>query len=107
MIQEIFAQDQWIVEGSTRTLLMYGFESADIIYHLRFKTVLAQWFQLLRRHLGRDDESTIDFINLLVWVFKKRHGLGQAKGKQSFEDLLKNHTEKTIKLSSFKELNKI
>jgi adenylate kinase family enzyme len=40
-IEEVYKRDEWIVEGGSRPLIKTGIEKADIIYLLKFNSIIA------------------------------------------------------------------
>jgi adenylate kinase family enzyme len=103
-IKKAFAQDGWVVEGSSTHLFRHGLETADVIIHLKFKYIISQWITLIKRSFGRKHERLIDILLLLKYVTFKRYGIGNDKEKRNAE-LLKPYQNKTIELYSYKEVN--
>ncbi len=104
-ISKVYENQKWIVEGTTERLIAPGLDSADLIIHLQFKNIFYQWVLLLRRHLGRGNESFIGILELLRHAFYKRYSLGYRKGKVTVGEFIAPYKNKTITLSSFKEID--
>ncbi len=104
-ISKIYLDEKWIVEGTTEYLLEAGLDSADLIIHLKHKTILGQWIIMVRRYFHRDNETILGLIKLMRHVLYKKYGLGYRKGKRTPSMLIAPHTHKVITLSSFKEID--
>lgn len=104
-IKEIFQMEKWIVEGTNNHLIVLGLHSADIIIHLRYKSMLAQWAVLIKRYFKRDNETLKKLFSLMQHVFYKKYKLGDRKGKLTHSELVDPHKHKVIELSSFKKIN--
>ncbi len=102
---EIYKKDQWIMEGTTQWLIGPGLDSADLIIYLRYKSILLQWFAIIRRHFQRKDKSIISTLVLLRHVFYKRYGLGYKKGKITHKEILAPYKENVVTLESFKDID--
>lgn len=59
-INPIYDKEEWIMEGTTRRLIIKGLEKADIIYWFKFKNILYQYYFLIRRCFTRKEERLID-----------------------------------------------
>lgn len=107
-ISKIYTQPEWVVEGTTRHLIEPGMQHADIILHLRFSSMLQQWWVLYKRYRKRrsaNNERFGDFVVLARHVFQKRYQRGEQKNQQTIADLLLPYSEKVIELSSYTEMN--
>jgi adenylate kinase family enzyme len=104
-IAKIFKNEKWIVEGTTRHLILDGLDSADIIIHLRYKTILVQWLILIKRYLSRDNETISGLFGLMKHVLYKKYGLGYRKGKLTPTQIIEPYKDKVITLFSFKQIN--
>ena len=105
LISKIFQDERWIIEGTTEHLIEYGLHSADIIIHLRYKSILTQWIFLIKRYFKRDNETVGGLYKLMKHVLYKKHHLGYRKGKPTPTEIIESHKDKVITLSSFKEIN--
>ena len=56
-ISRVYAQEKWIMDGTTRHLIQEAFEKADRIYVLKFKSIIPQYYYLIKRTFGRKHES--------------------------------------------------
>jgi adenylate kinase family enzyme len=107
-ISEVFKNEKWIIEGTTKHLIEPGLHSADLIIHLRYKNIPTQWLVLIKRYLKRDGEvveSAEGLLKLMRHVLYKKHHLGYRKGKLTPTEIIEPHKHKVITLSSFKEIN--
>ena len=104
-ISEIYHNEKWIVEGTTRHLLAAGLDSADLIIFLKYNGPFAQVFNILKRHFVRKDKSFLQTLRLMKHVVYKRYGLGYKKGKMTHTEFIAPYKNKVIVLSSFKQIN--
>lgn len=104
-ISKVYSGNEWIVEGTTRHLVEPGFEKAHLIVYLAFRNVLSQWWELIKRHRTRKNETVSDLIKLLRHVLYKRHGLGYKRGESKILELLQPFRDKLIVLRSHKEMD--
>jgi len=105
-IEKIYSTPEWIVEGTTRHLVIPGLQRAELIIFLRFHNIAAQMIILLFRHITKHEESTKDLFRLLRHVVYKRYGLGYMRNEITLPVLLKPFTHKVVTLSSFDEMKK-
>jgi len=105
-IELVYKTDKWIVEGGSSHLFKSALDKADIIIHLKWKNIVSQWITLIKRRKTRDYESIIDLLQMLIYVTRKRFGIGNNKVKMN-KELLKPHQYKIIELSSYKEIDDI
>lgn len=106
-INPIYDRDTWIMEGTTRRLIVKGLEKADIIYWLKFENILYQYYFLIKRSLTRKNENFIDLWNLLKHVTYKKYKKGYGNHLPSLEELLKPYKEKIVVLSSMREIDTV
>jgi adenylate kinase family enzyme len=105
-IKKIFENEKWIIEGTTRHLILPGLDSADIIIHLRYENIPTQWLVLVRRYLERENETIGGLYKLMKHVLYKKYKLGYRKGKLTPTEIIEPNKHKVVTLSSFKEINK-
>ena len=105
MVNKIYKEDKWIVEGTSQWLLDSGLNLSDIIIYLKYNNIFSQWFTLLKRHFERKDESFRKTLYLMRHVFYKRYGLFYKKGKLTHMEVIFPYKDKVIILSSFKDIN--
>ncbi len=105
-IRKIYDQDEWIVEGGTRHLTQRGMEVADTIYLLEFNNILAQYYFIIRRSLGRKNERLIDLYKLLRHITYKKYKKGYGNHLPTIREMLKIYEDKVIHLRSLKEIRK-
>lgn len=105
MIKEIFKNDKWIIEGTTKRLIEHGLHSADIIIHLRYKNILTQWMVLFKRYLGINNETIGGLLKLMRHVLYKKYKLAERKGKPTPTEIIEPHKHKVVTFSSFKEID--
>ncbi len=104
-IKEIFKNDKWIIEGTTKHLIDPGLHSADKIIHLRYKSILTQWIFLIKRYFQRENETIGGLYKLMRHVLYKKYHLGHRKGKPTPTEIIDPHKHKVVTLSSFKEID--
>lgn len=105
MIKEIFKNEKWIIEGTTKHLIEHGLDSADKIIHLRYKNIPTQWAVLTRRYFKRDNETIGGTFKLMKHVLYKKYHLGYRKGKLTPTEIIEPHKHKVVTLFSFKEID--
>lgn len=105
-INPIYDKKEWIMEGTTRRLIVKGLEKADIIYFLKFKNIFYQYYFLIKRNLTRKNERLIDLWNLLKHITYKKYKRGYGNHLPPLEELLEPYKNKVVVLSSMKEINK-
>jgi|ERR1035437_3974666 adenylate kinase family enzyme len=105
LISKIFQGERWLIEGTTKHLIEPGLHSADIIIHLKYKSILTQWIFLVRRYFKRDNETINGTLKLMRHVLYKKYHLGYRKGKPTPTEIIERHKHKVITLSSFKEID--
>ena len=103
MAKEKFAEDEWIIEGTTQWLVKLGLDRADIIVHMYFKSIFAQWFYILKRHFQRKEDPLASTLHLLKHVFYKRYNLGYKKGAITHKEILAPYKNKVVKVTSFRQ----
>lgn len=97
-------EKEWVIEGTTRNMITLCVKSADCIFHLVYKDLPLQWFQIIKRGIRRKDSLKATFL-LCKHVFNKKYGLGSSKGKKSIKKILNPYSQKVITLKSWKEIN--
>ncbi len=103
LIEKVYLNDSWIVEGSTTDLIKPGLEKADLILNLVFRNIFEQWWALIQRNKNRDNEN---LLNHLIYVTRKRFSIGNDKEKKK-KELLKPFSQKILTINSYKELDEI
>ena len=104
-IEDIYQNSSWIVEGATANLIMGGLEKSDIIFLLEFNTIFAQWWNILKRHLGRVEERPKDLFILLRHVLYKRYGIGYERGKPTIRQLIHPYSTKVVTINSYRDID--
>lgn len=105
-IEMAYQNSSWIIEGTTTNLIKGGLEKADIIFLLEFRTILSQWWSILKRHLGRKEERLRDLAILLRHVFYARYGIGYKRGVTAIRRLLHPYSAKVVTLSSYQDIDR-
>lgn len=105
-IGKIYDTDQWIVEGGTRHLIQRGIEVADVIYLLKFKNILTQYYFVIKRSLGRKNETMYDLWKLLKHITYKKYKKGYGNHLPATEEMLVPYESKVVRLYTLKEINK-
>lgn len=106
MINEIFKKDEWIVEGSTRRLIVEALPRAEKIYLLEFDNILIQYIVLIKRNLTRKHERFIDLWKFLKHITYKKYVKGYAAYMPPLREMLKPYMDKVKVLKSFREIRK-
>jgi len=104
-VTHVYVGESWIIEGTTRKFLMLGFDRADTIFNLSFKSIFAQWYSIIKRYFKRDEETFSELLELIKHVFYKRYSLGYMKGSSTEKELLQPHHHKAVTFHSFGEIN--
>jgi hypothetical protein len=76
-----------------------------IIYFLRFKHIIHQYYFLTKRSLTRKNEGIVGWWNLLKHVTKKRYKKGYGGYHIPLYELLESYKLKTTELNSMKEID--
>lgn len=103
-VTSICSGDTWIMEGNSNHLFKPGVDKADVIINLVFTNILQQWWSILNRSRGRNNETFMNVANLLVYVTRRRYRIRNDKEKIK-EELLKPHLDKIFTLTSYKEID--
>lgn len=103
-IRPIYDREEWIVEGTTRHLIQAGLEKAEVIYLLEFKSLLSQYWALIRRHFTRDNETLAGLWGLLRHATYKKYKKGYGSHLPSLREMLQPYQEKTVRLGSLAEI---
>lgn len=106
-ISEVYKRSQWIVEGTTRRLFQEGLEKADIIYLLEFKSIIFQYYFLIKRSFTRKHERLIDLYRLIRHVTYKRYKKNYGNHLPPLRDMLKPYSSKVVTLNSVKEIDSV
>lgn len=106
-IRPIYQSKTWIMEGTTRRLMLDGLERADVIYWFKFRNIFFQYYSLIKRNITRKDERLIDLWNLLKHVTYKKYKKGYGDHTASLHELLRPYTDKVIEIHSFAEIDAI
>lgn len=104
-IQTVYDQEAWIVEGTTRSLIEPGLERAELIVYLCFRTLLEQYWILLKRFLRHPGDHPWHFVLLCLHVLYKRYGWGYERGKPHLKQIALDHPDKSLTLHSFKAID--
>ena len=105
-ISSIYDSDTWIVEGGTRHLVLPGLDKADIIFYLQFRNIFQQILVLIKRNISRKNESFTDLLNLIKHNLRKKYKKNYGNHLPRLKDLIKDHQNKVVELSSYKEIDK-
>jgi adenylate kinase family enzyme len=104
-INEIYNKNEWIMEGTTSRLIRLGIEKADIVFVLKFRNIISQYYFIIKRHFSRDNESLKDLLYLLVHITKKRYISKHKSNLPSVFELKEVYKKPVIELHSIKEIN--
>lgn len=105
MVLEVYKKREWIVEGGTTKLFSHGLDSADLIIHLVYPTLLLQWWRLIKREIKRKNTNFKEFVILLRHIFYKKYNLGYKRGNATIKEVLEPYESKIVRLSSFKKID--
>lgn len=103
-IREVYITEKWIMEGSSTHLFRLGLDSSEVIINLVFGNIFQQWWSLIQRNRTRKHESLKDLCKFIVYVTRKRFGIGNNKEELKAK-LLEPYVDKIIILKSFKEID--
>jgi adenylate kinase family enzyme len=103
-ISKVYQKPEWIMEGSSRALMIEGLEKADKIYYLEFKSLIAQYYYLIKREFGRENRFKPGFWGLLKHVTKLKYMKNYHTDIPRFHDLLKPHHHKLTTFHSLKQI---
>lgn len=53
LVNEQYAKNEWIIEGTTQWLIEPALDDADMIIYLYFKNIWYQWFYISKRYFER------------------------------------------------------
>jgi adenylate kinase family enzyme len=104
-IKKIYEMDEWIIEGTTSRLIKPGVERAEIIFILKFKNILPQYYYIIKRSFDRKYEEAKGTWDLLKHVTKKRYKKGYGSNLPTIEEL-KEKGKKVIELNSINAIEK-
>lgn len=104
-INKVYDTGEWVISGSTRHLVMYGIEKADVIFLLKFRNIFFQYYSIIKRSFFRSEEKLIDLWNLLTHITKKKYKKGYGTHVPRIEELVGEYKKKVIVFHSFKEIN--
>lgn len=79
-------------------------DEADCIFYLHHKYLIQQFYYIIKRGINRK-ENILKTIRLCIHAFHKRYGL--EIGKIPMRKLIRDHQEKVIEISSWKEIHYI
>ncbi|MBA3732918.1 hypothetical protein H0W91_00905 [Patescibacteria group bacterium] len=103
-VNKIYDTSEWVMSGSTRHLIMYGLDKADIIFVLKFKSILYQYYFIIKRSIYKEEEKIADLWNLLTHVTKKKYKKGYGSHAPLIEELIDVYKKKVIVFHSLKEI---
>ena len=103
-ISRIYHKPEWIMEGSSRALMIEGLEKSDKIYYLEFKSLLAQYYFLIKREIGRNLKIRKNFIDLLIHITKLKLFKNYHNVVPRFPELLKPYHHKLTTFHSLKQI---
>ena len=94
----------WIIEGTTRKMMSLCLEEADVIIHLRFKSLLSQLICITKRSIEKK-ENFWGYLDLCFSVILKRYKLGKGnKGKPSVQESIADYSYKVVELNTWEEI---
>ncbi|MBN1175736.1 hypothetical protein JXA48_03755 [Candidatus Woesearchaeota archaeon] len=104
--KKVYSQKQWIVEGTSKDIIAKGLEDSDIIVYMKHKTLVGQYYWLIKRHFTRDYETKKELVEMLIHVTRKRYNIGAYYKNPQTKDVVKKYQNKIITIKSLKEKNK-
>jgi hypothetical protein len=104
-IVKTYAEESWLVEGSTRHLVQPGLDRAEKIYLFEFRWLPAQWWSIWKRHLTRPDESLWSFLQLIRHVTLYKLNRNYRSHLPRLREMLAPHWERVVVIQSFAEAN--
>lgn len=106
-ISKIYDEPQWIMEGTTRRLILKGLEQSEIIFYLKHKNIFTQYISIIKRWATREEERLLDLLTLLRHVTYKKYKKGYGDHMPHLEELLQPFKDKLVNVESFKEIDRI
>lgn len=108
MLKKALMQECWVIEGVYYAWVGQSFDEADIIYVLDMPVSICRW-RILRRFIKRKpglqqgkQETWISLYHLMRWTRSF-----QDKNLKEIRIIMKQYSDKTIWLSTRKEVYKI
>lgn len=108
LLQQILANNSWIIEGVYYAWVLESFEKADIIYVLDIPKYIYKYriiIRFLKRKLGieRGKKETLKSLyNLLKWT-----DTFQNRNLKEIKEIFQKYENKVIWLSSVREIDRI
>ena len=108
LLQQILANNSWIIEGVYYAWVLESFEKADIIYVLDMPKYIYKYriiIRFLKRKLGIEKgkkETLKSLYNLLKWTDSF-----QNRNLKEIKEIFQKYENKVIWLSSVREIDRI
>ena len=108
LLQQILANNSWIIEGVYYAWVLESFEKADIIYVLDIPKYIYKYriiIRFLKRKLGIEKgkkETLKSLYNLLKWT-----DTFQNRNLKEIKEIFQKYENKVIWLSSVREIDRI
>ena len=108
LLQQILANNSWIIEGVYYAWVLESFEKADIIYVLDIPKYIYKYriiIRFLKRKLGIEKgkkETLKSLYNLLKWTDSF-----QNRNLKEIKEIFQKYENKVIWLSSVREIDRI
>ncbi len=106
-VKEIYKKDNWIVEGATTYLVQPGLPYADVILHLGFQTLFSQWKSVIKRNQHTKEKSFFDLVNFLIFLARKRYGIGYKSNRKKRREVLSPYKDKVVYITSFRQVDEL
>ncbi len=104
-IVEVYKKDSWIVEGTSRHLILPGLAKADLVIYLKHRKLLNQYYVLFKRHRLTKNESFRELLGLYKHLFIRKYRLSYERRMPPYERILNPYRNKCIFLDSFKAMD--
>ncbi len=106
-VQQMFLQDFWIVEGTSRLLAQEGFDRADVIFYFKHRSLVWQMTHLTWRYICKHDSSFKELCALLVHTIYKRYKIGYERGQRGWQEIMEPYEQKVIVVDSFARMREL
>ena len=105
-IKKIYEKSKWLVEGSTTRLISPGLGDSDLIINLEFRNLFQQYISIISRSSGRENENSLGLIKFLIYITRKRYGIGYKKGILKQKKFLEMYKDKIVTIDSFSKIDR-
>jgi adenylate kinase family enzyme len=104
LIKRVYEMDSWIMDGTTSRLIKPGIERADVIFVLKFKNIIPQYYFIIKRSIFRKD-SLRGTWGLLRHITFKRYKKDYGSHLPTVKEFTEVYDKKVIELNSMREID--